>query len=185
MIEAAGFAFAIAMVICNIRQLQWGWPLAIASSVLYLVVFAQSKLYGDASLQILFIAMALWGWRQWRRANGMAALVPRAMSKLQAAWVLALGLMLWLLTVWILQRYTDSDAAWADAFITAGSIVATLLLARKFTANWLIWLAVNVVSVALFMDKQLWLTALLYALLSILSLQGWRVWRRDAQTLDF
>jgi nicotinamide mononucleotide transporter len=52
------------------------------------------------------------------------------------------------------------------------------LLARKLTANWLVWLAVNVVSVALLLSKQLWLSALLYAVLAILSVHGWLVWRK-------
>jgi nicotinamide mononucleotide transporter len=180
MIEITGFALAIAMVICNIRQLQWGWPLAIASSALYLVVFAQAKLYGDASLQILFIALALWGWWQWRRGTEKNRLVPRSLTNPQAAWGLALWLILWLWITWILRSFTDSDAALADAFITTSSIAATLLLARKFTANWLVWLAVNVVSVILFIHKQLWLTAVLYSLLAAMSVHGWRVWRRDA-----
>lgn len=182
MIELVGFALAIAMVMCNTRQLQWGWPLAITSSALYLFVFAQAKLYGDAALQILFIALAFWGWWQWRRATEITPLLPRSLTKPQAAWGFVLWLIVWLLIAWILMRFTDSDAAIADAFITASSIAATLLLARKFTANWLVWLAVNVVSVALFIHKQLWLTAALYALLAVMSVHGWRVWRRDVAT---
>lgn len=181
MTELVGFALAIAMVICNTRQLQWGWPLAIASSALYLVVFASAKLYGDASLQILFIAMALWGWWQWRRGSGQKALVPRSLTGLQAACALALWLTVWLLITGLLRTFTDSDAALADAFITSGSVVATLLLARKYTANWLAWLAVNIASVILFIYKQLWLTAMLYAVLAVMSVHGWRVWRQGAR----
>lgn len=176
-IETTGFALAIAMVICNIQQVQWGWPLAIASSALYAAVFAKAKLYGDATLQMLFIALALWGWWQWRRGVGAIRLVPHSLTGPQAAWGLVFWLILWLLIAGVLHRFTDSDAAVTDAFITSSSIVATLLLARKFTANWLVWLAVNVVSVVLFINKQLWLSAVLYALLAVMSVYGWRQWR--------
>lgn len=178
-IEITGFALAIAMVICNAKQIEWGWPLAIASSVLYSFVFVNAKLYGDASLQILFIALALWGWWQWRRGSESMRLIPRSLTNLQAAWGLALWLVLWLFITWVLRRFTDSDAALIDAFITASSIAATILLARKFTVNWLVWLAVNVVSVLLFIGKQLWLSAVLYTVLAVMSVYGWRQWRRD------
>lgn len=184
MIEVAGFVLAIAMVICNTRQLVWGWPLSIASSALYLGVFAQSKLYGDAALQIVFIALALWGWYQWQRGASVQAgeplrsLQPRSMTQWQTAGMLLLWLILGGAIAELLRRFTDSDAAVLDAFVTAGSLVATVLLARKLTANWLVWLAVNVVSVALLLSKQLWLSALLYAVLAILSVHGWLVWRK-------
>ena len=59
--EALGFALALVMVVCSIRELHWSWPLAIASSVLYFFVFRDSLLYAEASLQIVFAVLALWG----------------------------------------------------------------------------------------------------------------------------
>jgi nicotinamide mononucleotide transporter len=185
--ELIAFTLAIAMVMCNAKQIHWGWPLAILSSALYVWVFANAKLYGDAALQILFIALSLWGWLQWHRgaqaSNSSPKLAPRAIPKLQALWGLALWLALCVLIAWILHRFTDSDAAIADAFITSSSIAATLLLARKFTVNWLIWLAVNMVSVILFISKQLWLSAVLYAVLAAMSVYGWQQWRHAEQIL--
>ena len=73
-------------------------------------------------------------------------------------------LALWVLIAWILHRFTDSDAVVADAFITSSSIAATILLARKLTANWLIWLAVNVVSTLLFIANTINIAADLAAM---------------------
>jgi len=39
---------------------------------------------------------------------------------------------------------------------------------------------VNIVSVALFAYKGLWLTVVLYALFTVLALVGWRAWRKLA-----
>jgi hypothetical protein len=71
---------AVAMVVCNIRVNVLGWPLAIASSLLYFLLFWKSRLYGDASLQIFFALVAGWGWWQWLRgtdASGAALKVRR------------------------------------------------------------------------------------------------------------
>lgn len=185
-LEVLAFALALAMVGCNIRAIHWGWPLAMLSSGLYLLLFWRSRLYGDAALQAFFAALALWGWSQWLqgRAPSTQAADPPALriSSLGARGRLLVVLAcitLWPLTGWFLQRFTDSDVPWWDAFPTAASVVGQVLLGRKLTENWLVWLIVNLVCIGLFAYKGLWLTTLLYALFSALSLVGWRAWQQQ------
>jgi nicotinamide mononucleotide transporter len=143
------------------------------------VLFASSRLYGEAALQLLFIVVACWGWWQWlcgRGGDGQALRVHR-MSHAQRGWVAGLTMAAWPLLGWILDRYTDSDVPYLDALPTVGSVAGQFLLGRKLIENWLVWLAVNVFSVGLFAIKGLWLTALLYALFALLSIAGWRAWR--------
>lgn len=180
--EVLGFALAVPMVLCNIRAIHWGWPLAALSSLLYLLVFWHDRLYGEAVLQIFFALMALWGWRQWlhgQMASGEALRIA-PMTWAGRAWAaLACGV-LWPLLGLFLGRYTDTDVPWWDAWPTALSVVAQYLLARKHPENWLLWLAVNIVSLALFAHKGLWLTTALYALFTLLSVVGWRAWTRES-----
>ncbi|HVZ46298.1 MAG TPA: nicotinamide riboside transporter PnuC [Ramlibacter sp.] len=167
------------MVGCNIREIHWGWPLAVASSLLYFVVFWQSRLYGDASLQVFFAVLGLWGWVQWlrgKRADGSTLHVMR-LSPRGIALTLLASVALWPVTGWFLKTYTDTDVPWWDAFPTALSLVGTILVARKFIENWAVWIVVNVVSVALFAYKGLWLTVVLYAVFVALSVVGWRAWK--------
>lgn len=177
--ETAGFVLALAMVVCNIKELHWSWPLAIASSALYFLVFKNSLLYGEAGLQIVFAALAIWGWWQWLRKgeDAQPALVIQSLSTRGWWLVLTIGALLWPSLALLLQHFTDSDVAWFDAFPTALSLVGQVLLGRKYIENWLVWLVVNVVSVALFVHKELWLTALLYALFTAMSVWGWRAWQ--------
>lgn len=181
-LEMVAFLMAVAMVVFNIRVNPLGWPLAIASSLLYFLLFWNSRLYGDASLQIFFALIGAWGWWQWLRgsaADGAAlrvtALAPRDRFLVALAWLLA-----WPLTALFLRRYTDTDVPWWDAFPTAGSVVGQWLLGRKHFENWPAWIVVNTVSVGLFAYKGLWLTALLYAVFIVMSWAGWREWRRLA-----
>jgi len=81
---------------------------------------------------------------------------------------------------WLLHRTTDTDVPWWDAFPTAASIVGQWLLGRKYVENWPVWVIVNMVSVALFAYKGLWLTVGLYAVFVAMSFAGWRAWRRLA-----
>ncbi len=181
-IELVAFALAVLMVIFNIRVNVLGWPLAIASSLLYFLVFWKSRLYGDASLQIFFAAVAGWGWWQWLRGTDPSgrALGVRALGwrgRLVALLALAFA---WPAVALFLRRYTDTDVPWWDAFPTAASVLGQWLLGRKYVENWPTWLVVNVVGLALFAYKGLWLTVLLYAVFAVMSVVGWRAWLRLA-----
>ena len=181
-LELVAFVLAVAMVVFNIRVNPLGWPLAIVSSLLYFALFWNSRLYGDASLQVFFAVVALWGWWQWLRgtAEGGAALRVRWLAP-RARWALVAALALaWPATGLFLQHYTDTDVPWWDAFPTAASVIGQWLLGRKYVENWAVWIVVNVVSVALFAYKGLWLTVLLYLVFIGMSVAGWRAWVRLA-----
>ena len=179
-LEIVAFVLSIWMVACNMRVNPLGWPLAIVASLLYFALLWTSGLYGEAWLQIFFVVVAGWGWWQWlrgRQADG-SALRPRPLSP-RNRWV-AIGAFAaaWPLLAWLLRSQSDSQVPWWDAFPTAGSVVAQFLLGRQYIENWPAWVVVNIVSVALFAYKSLWLTALLYAIFVGLSFAGWRAWRR-------
>ena len=182
-LELVAFALALAMVLCNLRVNPAGWPLAIASSLLYALLFADARLYGEGGLQLFFIAIAGWGWWQWLRGcgdDGQALRVHR-MTPPQRWRALIITLAAWPMLALLLARATDSDVPWLDALPTVASVTGQLLLGRKLVENWPVWLAVNVFSVGLFAYKSLWLTALLYALFAVLSVVGWRAWSRMAR----
>ncbi len=179
-LELVAFVLAVAMVVCNIRVNPLGWPLAIISSLLYFALFWNSRLYGDAGLQIFFVVVAGWGWWQWLRgtlADGSALPVRLLPTRLRWRLLAALALA-WPATGWFLAHYTDTDVPWWDAFPTAASVIGQWLLGRKYVENWLVWIVVNVVSVGLFAYKGLWLTVILYAVFIVMSVVGWRTWLR-------
>lgn len=181
-LEIVAFVLAVAMVLANLRVKVVGWPLAIASSLLYALLFADSKLYGEATLQLFFIAIACWGWWQWLRgtAGDGTPLRVRRLPARQRWLAAAATLAAWPLLALLLARVTDSDVPWFDALPTVASVTGQVLLGRKFVENWPVWVAVNVVSVALFAVKGLWLTVLLYAVFTLLAVLGWRAWQRLA-----
>ncbi len=178
-IEIVAFAVSLWMVGCEMRVHPLAWPLAMASSLMYALLFVDSKLYGEASLQLFFVAMSVWGWWQWlrgRAADG-GALVVHRLTHRHALAALALTLLAWPFAAWLLRHCTDSDVPWLDALSTVGSVLGTWLLGRKFLENWAVWIAVNGFSVVLFGYKHLWLTVILYALFTALSVAGLRSWK--------
>lgn len=180
-LELVAAVLALAMVGCNMREIHWGWPLAIVSSLLYVGVFAQARIYGDASLQVFFAIVALWGWFQWlrgHRADGSALQVGRLSRR--GRWLALLACALaWPAVALFLLRFTNTDVPWLDGFATGLSLVGQFLLGRKFIENWAVWLAVNGVSVGLFAHKGLWLSMGLYAVFAALSVAGYLAWRQS------
>ena len=187
-VELAGFVLSLAMVYCNIKEIHWAWPLAIASSALYGVVFWNSQLYGEASLQIMFILTSIWGWQQWRsvkpatrddisdvpaRPLRISVLAPSELQKVAIAAIIA-----WPALTFFLDRFTDSNVAIWDALVTTLSLVAQYLLAKKKLENWWVWLVVNLITFGLMLFKSLWLTAILYLVFAALSYVGLRAWQQ-------
>ena len=179
-LEILAFVLAVWMVLANFRVNPVGWPLAIVSSLLYALLFADSRLYGEASLQFVFVALAAWGWWQWLRGHGDdgTALRVRSMPKRLRLQAVAATLAVWPLLGLLLQHLTDSDVPYLDALPTVASITGQFLLGRKLVENWPVWVAVNIVSVGLFAYKGLWLTVMLYGLFTLMALAGWRAWRQ-------
>jgi nicotinamide mononucleotide transporter len=179
-LEIAAFGLSLAMVWANLRVHAVAWPLAIAASLLYALLFADSQLYGEAGLQLFFIAVSVWGWWQWLHGRGDdgAPLEVHRLSRPGRTAAAVGTLLAWPLLGELLARATDSPVPYADALATVASVTGQILLGRKLIENWGVWFVVNVFSVGLFAYKALWLTALLYALFALLSIVGWRAWSR-------
>jgi nicotinamide mononucleotide transporter len=191
-VELSGFVLSLAMVFCNIKEIHWGWPLAIASSVLYGMVFWNSQLYGEASLQVMFVLTSLWGWRQWLtgKQTGLAqahepeASVPLKISRLlpsERQKALLTAMLAWPALTFFLYRFTDSQVAVWDALVTTLSLLAQYLLAKKKLENWWVWLVVNLLTIGLMLVKSLWLTAVLYLIFAVLSYVGLKAWQKHLQ----
>ena len=182
-LELLAFVLSLAMVVGNIRVNVVAWPLAIAASLLYFVLFWDSRLYGEAGLQIFFALVAGWGWWQWQRGRAAdgSMLRVRCLSGRGRLALLAAVALAWPALGALLRQTTDTDVPWWDALPTAGSVAGQWLLGRKYVENWPVWVAVNAVSIGLFAWKGLWLTAVLYALFLLLALWGWRAWLQRAR----
>jgi nicotinamide mononucleotide transporter len=179
-LELISFVLSVMTVLLNIRQNHWAWLFSIVSSAAYGIVFFNSRLYGDAGLQAVFIASSVWGWYQWLRGAAGGQMVVTRLSG--AGW--ALSALAWLggfvLLAAFLKSYTNTDVPHVDGFLTAGSLLGTYLLARKKVENWHAWLAVDVLYVGLYVYKGLNLTAILYAVFVVMAALGLRAWSNVA-----
>ncbi len=177
--EVIAFVLGIVNVTLVVRRSIWNYPFGIAMVSLYAVVFAEARLYSDMLLQFFFIAVNAYGWISWiRHRAATGAVVVEGMTRSERwRWTLATTA---IALVWggLMHRFTDASLPWWDAAVAAASIAAQWLLARRKWENWVLWIAVDIGSIGLYLVKELWLTALLYLLFLLLAAWGLVDWRR-------
>ena len=178
-IEVAGTLLSVAAVLLTIKRSVWCWPVWILATVLYVVVFAGAKLYSDVLLQFFFLAMQIAGWLAWGKADSAQTLpVGHLTPRERWIWgtVAVLGAAVW---GWGMDTFTDAAAAYPDAFVAIGSVVAQWLQTRKRVESWIGWIVVDIVATGVYWSKGLHPTAELYVGFTILAIVGWRDWRRE------
>jgi nicotinamide mononucleotide transporter len=162
------------------------WPVGLVSVLLYGWIFLGARLYSDMLLQGIYAVLQAYGWWNWRRAARAPAasgsgLPDRRPPVVQARLRDLLGALLAgavaaLMLGAIMARYTDAALPWLDAALAALSLVAQYWMARLYRINWLLWIAVDLVYVLLYLNRGLPLTAALYVGFVVLAGIGWRMW---------
>lgn len=147
---------------------------------LYAVVFFEAKLYADMGLQALYFALSVYGWWAWVRGGEKhEGLRVSTLAWPARAALLVVGAAGGLLLGAVLHRLTDASLPFADSTLASFSIVAQWLQTRKRLETWVLWIAVDLFYVAMFIYKDLHLTAGLYAVFLLLAALGFRDWRRS------
>ena len=182
-IELAGSVLSIIYLYLSIKQRVSLWIFGFLCSLLYVVVFFQSKFYADMSLQFYYLGVSVFGWISWKagKPENRKELPVKRTTPLSGAIILVIALVLYFLYYFILSEYTDSPLPKADAFTTALSIVATWMLARKMIEHWWLWIIVDSVSAGLYFYKALYPTAILFVIYTIMAIIGYQQWKKSLQ----
>ncbi len=177
LLEIIATLLGLANIILLVRRSIWNYAFGLAMVALYADIFFTAKLYSDALLQLFFFAIQLYGWWAWRRsgAGDHKVQVERLTGPARIAWIVMIALtsLGWGMAM---HSYTDASFPWVDATVAMASIAAQILLARRCIENWILWIAVDIVAIGLYLAKGLTVTAGLYGIFLILSAVGWREW---------
>jgi nicotinamide mononucleotide transporter len=176
--ELLGFVTGAASVWLTVLARISNFPVGIANSAFFLVLFASARLFADSGLQVVYIALGFAGWWQWLHGGPERSRLTVARSgwPLLACCVVFAAAATWGLTV-LLTAVHDVAPFW-DALTTAVSMAAQFLLNCKRIENWAFWIAADVVYIPLYVVKRLDLTAIVYVLFLALCVTGVRAWRR-------
>ncbi|MCV0334857.1 MULTISPECIES: nicotinamide riboside transporter PnuC [unclassified Microbacterium] len=188
--EVVGNAFGLASALGGMRRKVWAWPVGIIGNLLLLTVFLGSALSPDPSLphllgqagrQIMFIAVAIYGWVRWRNLDG-GRVVPRwAPTSARIGMVLVMVVGTVALTP-LFRLLGSWEPVWADAWTFVGSLLATYGMAKGWTEFWLVWIAVDVVGVPLLFSSGYYATGFMYVFYGVFTAIGFVIWWRAQRT---
>jgi|SRR5687767_985894 len=178
-LEIVAALFGVVSVSLSVRQNIWSWPTAIVNVGLYIFVFYDSKLYADTGLQVIYVVLNAYGWYHWLYGGKNRTELPVTRTPVRVG-VLLSGIVVagTALIGTLLIRNTDASLPYLDALTTSTSLVAQWMMTRKLLENWLVWVAVDVVYIGMYINKSLYVTAVLYFVFLLLSIMGFIQWRR-------
>ena len=180
--EVTAVVFALAYVLLAVKENVLCWLFAFLSTAIYTALFWNVSLLMESALNVYYMAMAVYGWYQWTRGgsngdNHPHALAVQTMSLNQHALVIGVIVAFSLVSGYLLTEHSSAARPYVDSFTTWASVVTTYLVARKFLQNWLYWIVIDTVSIFLYIDRGLNLTALLFVAYVIIAMAGYFKWR--------
>ena len=164
----------------SVRQNIWSWPTAIVNVVLYAIVFYEAKLYADMGLQVVYAVLSIYGWYEWLYGGAGRTELHVTRTGPRLGLLLALVAAVGSVVIGLfLHHETDAALPFMDSFLSSTSLVAQWMMTKKLLENWLVWIAVDVLYVGMFIFKGLLLTSALYAVFLALAIKGFLDWRRS------
>lgn len=181
-IELGGAILGLANIILLVRRSVWNFPAAMAMVALIGFTLFEARLYSESLLQVFFFAVNAYGWWLWGRARDAADEVPVGWmaGPARAIW-LAGTVALSLSLGWVMHRFTNAALPFADSAITGASIAAQFLLSYRRIENWVLWIVIDIASVALYLNRELYFLGGLYIAFGVISVLGLREWAKAAK----
>lgn len=175
--EVAAVVLALAYLLLAMRENILCWYAAFASTAIYLFLFWDVSLVMESALQIFYLLIAVYGWWQWRhrKSDGETLHIHRWSTTMHLYAFAAVGV-LTLVFGYVLDNYTSAALPYLDSFTTWGAVVTTYMVTRKVLENWLYWIVIDGAAIYLYLDRGLYLTALLFVLYVILVVIGFFQW---------
>ena len=176
-IEIAAALFGLLSVYYTLREHVWCWPTGLVNVVLYVVVFFEAKLYADTLLQVVYIALQIYGWYEW--LHGGPAKTELRISRCSSGTLVFLLLLSAAGTLGMgygFDHFTDAALPYWDSAITVLSLIAQWLVAKKRLENWLFWIVVDVLGIGVYLVKGLYPTGILYGIYLVMAVMGYRAW---------
>jgi nicotinamide mononucleotide transporter len=181
-LEVAGTILGFVNIVLLIRRSVWNFPAAMAMVTCIGLVLFEARLYAEAGLQVFFFVVNAWGWWLWSRALKSKATVGDAVAVRWLGWPARFAWGAATVAVSLaLARWTDAALPMADSAVAGASVAAQFLLSFRRVENWVLWIGIDVASIALYLARDLQLLAVLYAAFLVLSVVGLREWTRAAR----
>lgn len=188
-LEIAGFTIGILYLWYEYHANAKVWLVSVIMPMISMWIYFRKGIYADFAINIYYVAIAVYGYVNWtlrgkRKSahDDSGSVLPiTCVPRRTALLCTAATLVIWGAIYLVLEHWTDSQVPITDAFTTAVSIVAMWMMARKYAEQWLLWIAVDAVSIGMYGYKGLYLYATRAAIYAVVAWFGYRKWLRAAR----
>ena len=181
-IEYGAIFFNVVYLILAIRMSVWCWIFGIVGVLLSFYVYTHEsvKLYSDASLQVVYLGLSVYGWISWKHQNdNESQFTVRRMSLLYHVAVILIGIVTTFLlgTFW---TYFGASLPYLDAATTSFAIITTILVVRRYIENWIYWIVIDIVCAIMYFYKGIEGFGILFIIYAVMAIWGYRNWHKRA-----
>ncbi len=179
-LEFVSVAFGLAYVVLAARENVWCWPAAVVNTATAIVLFWDATLLMESALNVFYLVIAFYGWWQWQYGgdNKSVLAVSRWPIRNHIAAIVAVAVLTAASGRW-LEASSSASFPYLDSFTTWSAVLCTWMVTRKVLENWLYWIVIDTVSIYLYIDRELYLYAILFALFTVIAVYGFYQWRAN------
>ncbi|MGK0296538.1 MAG: nicotinamide mononucleotide transporter [Gammaproteobacteria bacterium] len=185
--EVIAVFLAIAYLLLAVQENILCWYCALFSTAIFIFLFWNVSLLMESALNVFYLIMAIYGWQQWKYGGTKkSGVLISTLEIRQNVIIIGVILVITLVSGWLLAQHTEAAWPYVDSFTTWASVITTVMVAKKILENWLYWLVIDSVSIPLYIDRGLHLTAFLFLGYLVIVIFGYFKWRghlSEQQTL--
>lgn len=149
------------------------------SVTLYTFICFNAGIYAEMGINIFYFIMSVYGWINWHRLfNRNESFKAIQLTFLQNVFFFLMTMVIWIVIFFILKRYTDSNVPFLDSFTTAFFVTGMILMTIKSIENWIYLIIGNLVTIPLFIYKELYISAVFYLILTVFACLGIVSWKK-------
>lgn len=181
-LELIGFAFGIIGVFMTLKENILCFPTGLINVGVSCVLFYEQHLFADTLQQLVYIPILIYGWYKWKFKTATEKTLISSLTRKEIWNYSAITLVFAGTLGYILRNHSSASLPWIDSAATSASFLAQFLIARKKIENWIIWIAVNMLYIGIYLYKDLPLYALLFSVYLALALSGYATWKKQLST---
>ncbi len=185
--EMLAVFLSVSYILLAIKQNLWSWVAAFFSTLIYSILFFDASLLMDSALNIFYLVMAVYGWYSWKYGNIEAQneqLKITTYGITNNFKIIGILILISIVLGYIMANYTSADFAYLDTFTTVFAVFATYMLAKKVLENWIYWVVIDTVSIYIYIQKGFYLTAVLFAIYTVLACVAYIQWKKEYKNLE-
>tara|TARA_B100001250_G_scaffold167264_1_gene144001 strand:+ start:2860 stop:3432 length:573 start_codon:yes stop_codon:yes gene_type:complete len=184
-LELVAVITAIAYLILAAKEDLKCWYAALISSLIYIYIMFEAGLIMESMLQIFYVLMAVYGWLQWNNIISVDLNFSiKSWKKINHLYSIGLVIALSIFSGIFLEKYTQAELPFLDAFTTWGAIISTYMVAKKIIENWIYWFVIDLISIYLYISRELYLTSLLFFIYLIIIIFGYISWAKKLHKIN-